>query len=74
MEKICIWLFYLNCMLMHGLTNFKSFKYFKHASQSDKLQIYFNSDGYTYMHATCFSLYVGHPQACQQRNHNIKMQ
>ena len=61
-------------MMMHGLTNIKSFKYFNHAYQSDKLQVYFNSDVYSYIHATRFSLYVGLPQACQHRNHNIKMQ
>ena len=28
---------------------------------------YFNSVCYPYMYATCFGLYLGHPQACQYK-------
>jgi hypothetical protein len=28
----------------------------------------FNSINYPYMYATCFGLYLGHPQACQYKN------
>jgi len=48
--------------------------YTKLTYQSDTVQVYFNSDGYTYMYATCFGLYLGHPQARQHKNRNRKMQ
>jgi hypothetical protein len=31
--------------------------------------VYFNTTGYLYISATCFGLYLGHPQACQYKNH-----
>jgi len=37
--------------------------------QSKKTQVYFNSVSCTYMSATCFGLYLGHPQAHQYNNH-----
>ena len=36
--------------------------------QSNTIHVYFNSVGYTYMYATCFGLYTGHPQAFQYKN------
>jgi hypothetical protein len=36
--------------------------------QSNTTQVYFNSLCYLYMCATCFDLYLGHPQACQYNN------
>ena len=36
--------------------------------QSNITQVYFNSVCYIYMCATCFDMYLGHPQACQYEN------
>jgi hypothetical protein len=33
--------------------------------QSNTTQVYFNSAGYLYMSATCFVMYLGHPQTFQ---------
>jgi hypothetical protein len=32
---------------------------------SDITQVYFNSTACLYMNATCFGLYLGHPQVCR---------
>jgi len=37
--------------------------------QFNTTQVYFNLTGYLYMSATCFGLYLDHPQACQYKNH-----
>jgi len=37
--------------------------------QPNTTQVYFNLVTYTYMLATCFGLYLGHPQARQYKNH-----
>ena len=37
--------------------------------QSNTTQDYFTSNCYLYMCATCFGLYLGHPQSCQYKNH-----
>jgi len=36
--------------------------------QSNTTQVYFNSVNYLYMSATCFSMYLGHPQSCKYKN------
>jgi len=40
----------------------------KHNTQFNTTQVYFNSYGYPYVHATCFGLYLDHPQACKHKN------
>jgi len=37
--------------------------------QSNTTQVYFYLADFPYIHATCFRRYLGHPQACQYRNH-----
>jgi hypothetical protein len=36
-------------------------------NQSNTTHVYFSSIGYPYMSATCFDLYLGHPQVCQYK-------
>jgi hypothetical protein len=37
--------------------------------QCNMTQVYLNSVCYPYVYATCFTLYLGHPQACQYNSH-----
>ena len=37
--------------------------------QTNTIQVYFNCNGCTYMYATRFGLYLGHPQASQYKKH-----
>ena len=42
-----------------------------HGAYNVKLTNYYNSINYTYMYLTYFGLYLGHPHACQFKNHGM---
>jgi hypothetical protein len=47
------------------LVHFKTIRVHKPHTQSNQTHVYLNLIGYIYMHATCFSPYLGHSQSCQ---------